>query len=206
MSKAKLIMEHKYILDIDKELEYIRNKNKQGYKLVRIDFGRYYYFEKCEPDEYITCTYMVDFDKMSEMKRAIADTEAFAIGCGYEVVPHSFDGNKNYLYLTGKNGEVSEDFVTDIDSKIKLYKRIRKYYKGFVSLYKLLCILMSVCMMLVLIVDVVEGAVTLHDIIFGVFCLSFIIIEAILIDYYGKRVKACDKKIEELESEGVLYE
>ena len=124
MSKGKnKITKLKLFLDLDKELEYINEMNKEGWKLVYIKGGILYTFVKTQPDEYFTVTYTVEKEEVSKIT-------TFAAQCGYESIPHTMDVFGDMLYLTGKKNEVSQDFVSDRDAQIDSYRR--NYKKLFI--------------------------------------------------------------------------
>ena len=51
------ITQFKMYYNLDKELEYINEMNRQGWKLVYIKCGCFYSFVKTQPDEYFTTIY-----------------------------------------------------------------------------------------------------------------------------------------------------
>lgn len=112
----------KSFFDVDKELEYINQMNKKGWKLVYIKLGCFYTFVKTEPDEYTTIIY-------SDEKQNIASITAFAAQCGYESIPHTNDGMGELVYFTGKKSVVSNEFVSESKEKESVYKRIYKKYR-----------------------------------------------------------------------------
>ena len=95
----------KLFFSLDKQLIYINEMNKAGWKLVYIKGGCVYHFEKTEPNEYFTILHAATKEKVME----ISD---FAAQCGYQSVPHTMDGVGDFLYLTGKKAEVSPEFVS----------------------------------------------------------------------------------------------
>lgn len=113
------ITELRAFFDLDKEIEFINDMNRKGWKLVYIKLGAFYTFEKTEPDEYITMLYA---DKKENLSRVIT----FAAQCGYESIPHSADGFGDLIYFTGKKSEVSDEFANDTDTKINSLMIIHK--------------------------------------------------------------------------------
>ena len=134
MSKNKdKITEFKSFFDLEKEIAYINEMNKKGWKLVYIKAGCFYTFVKTHPDEYITILHAED-------KENISSVTAFAAQCGYENIPHTMDGVGELLYLTGKKSEISGEFVNDRDSSKKYYELLHKNMKMICVLYYIICI------------------------------------------------------------------
>lgn len=126
-----MITKIKCFIDYEKEIRYINEMNIKGWKLVYIKFATFYTFIKTKPDEYITLLHTTS-------KETISSLAALAAQCGYENIPHTLDGNGDFLYLTGKKKEVSDLFVSDNESKVNLYKRFIRKYCGFFILYTIL--------------------------------------------------------------------
>ena len=137
MSKNKdKITEFKSFLDLEKEIAYINEMNKKGWKLVYIKAGCFYTFVKTQPDEYITILHAED-------KENISSVTAFAAQCGYENIPHTMDGIGELLYLTGKKSEISGEFVSDWDSSKKFYEILHKNIKLFCIIYYIMFIVFT---------------------------------------------------------------
>ena len=51
MSNKEMMKKTKLFFSLEKELNYINEMNKEGWKLVYIKGGCVYHFEKTEPDE-----------------------------------------------------------------------------------------------------------------------------------------------------------
>lgn len=128
MKNKDKITQCRFYFDLEKELKYINEMNKQGYKLVYIKSGCLYTFIKTQPDEYTTIFYAVEKEKVSQIS-------AFVAQYGYESIPHTMDGFGNLLYLTGKKSEVDADFINDTDSKINFYTIMKKQFSHFCKLY-----------------------------------------------------------------------
>ncbi len=199
MSKEKnKITKLKLFLDLDKELEYINEMNKQGWKLVYIKGGILYTFVKTQPDEYFTVTYTVEKEEVSKIT-------TFAAQCGYESIPHTMDGFGDMLYLTGKKNEVSQDFVSDRDAQIDSYKR---NYKKL-----LILTIVNIAITALMLVETI-GSVQLFflsefdPISLGLllFIGLFFIIYASIDVTAGLVTRRIKKKIKKLESEAVIYE
>lgn len=125
----------KLYFDLEKELAFINEMNAQGWKLVYIKGGCAYTFEKCEPGEYVTILH-------ADKKENISSIQTFAAQCGYDSIPHTFDGLGDVLYLTGKKGEVDESFNSDIKSQKESYKRLAKRYTIFEIIFLIIALLL----------------------------------------------------------------
>lgn len=110
--------------DFDKEIEYINKMNKEGWKLVYIKAGCLYTFVKTQPDEYITILH-------ADKKESIASVAAFAAQYGYENIPHTMDGVGDVMYLTGRKSEVSDEFLSDNESKLTVNRIMLKKFRTF---------------------------------------------------------------------------
>ena len=64
MSNKEMMKKTKLFFSFEKQLNYINEMNKEGWKLVYIKGGCVYHFEKTEPDEY--------FRKLKYIKYAIS--------------------------------------------------------------------------------------------------------------------------------------
>ena len=124
----------KCFFDFDKEIEYINEMNREGWKLVYIKAGCLFSFVKTYPDEYITILH-------ADKKENLASVAAFAAQCGYENVPHTMDGFGEIMYLTGRKSEVSGDFVTDNESKILVNKIMLKNFRILSVVFAVLVLL-----------------------------------------------------------------
>lgn len=130
------ITQFRHYLDFDKEIAYINEMNKKGWKLVYIKLGCFYTFLKTEPDEYVTILHADD-------KENISSVAAFAAQCGYENIPHTVDGVGDIMYLTGKKSEISGEFLSDNESKLRLSKKMVKKYNLFTVLYIILLVFVA---------------------------------------------------------------
>ena len=130
MSKSRL-KQHKLFFDIEKENEYVSEMNRLGWKLDRVKLGWTYEFSKSEREEYTTVIFA---EKGSKVK----ETAALARRCGFEPVPHSLDGLKNVLYLTGRRDEVSPVFHNDSKSLMRAHRLAHRRF----------CILSVICVLI----------------------------------------------------------
>ena len=201
MSKNKdKITEFKSFFDLEKEIAYINEMNKKGWKLVYIKAGCFYTFVKTHPDEYITILHADD-------KENISSVTAFAAQCGYENIPHTMDGVGELLYLTGKKSEISGEFVNDRDSSKKYYELLHKNMKMFCIIYYIMFIVFTPIFLLYSAFAVTVFA----DIpVFASFIIAFIV--AFEAFYWGCAIKITKiknrykKKVLSLSEELNIYE
>ena len=157
MKNKDKITQCRFYFDLEKELKYINEMNKQGYKLVYIKSGCLYTFIKTQPDEYTTIFYAVEKEKVSQIS-------AFVAQYGYESIPHTMDGFGNLLYLTGKKSEVNTDFINDTDSKINFYTIMKKQFSHFCKLYWAMLILFFIATLLLTLTAILDKSVVLYTI------------------------------------------
>ena len=120
MNKNK-ITQRRLFFDIEKENEYISEMNRLGWKLERVKLGWIYEFSKTGREEYTTVIFAEEGSKVKE-------TEALAKRCGFEPIPHRFDGLKNVLYLCGRRDEVSPVFHNDSESLLRAHKLVKNKF------------------------------------------------------------------------------
>ena len=72
MKDKDKITQCRFYFDLEKELKYINEMNKKGYKLVYIKSGCLYTFVKTQPDEYTTIFYAVEKEKVSQISAFVA--------------------------------------------------------------------------------------------------------------------------------------
>ena len=134
MSESRL-KQHKLFFDIEKENEYVSEMNRLGWKLERINFGWTYEFSRTNREEYTTVIFAEESSKVSE-------TTAFAKRCGFELIPHRFDGLKDVLYLCGRCDEVSPVFHNDSKSLMRAYRLTHRRF----SVLSVICVLILAVM------------------------------------------------------------
>lgn len=190
------ITQFKMYYNLDKELEYINEMNRQGWKLVYIKCGCFYSFVKTQPDEYFTTMYMDDKERISQVA-------TFAAQCGYESVPHTIDGIGNLLYLTAPKDKVSEEFVCDRESKIKFNSKLSIFYLIFSIIFFILTAVFAIevtaCLNLI---EIASGTVFLFMTPLGIMGLICAGSAILLLSLFIK----LRKKIKQLKSESFIYE
>ena len=197
MKNKDKITQCRFYFDLEKELKYINEMNKQGYKLVYIKSGCLYTFIKTQPDEYTTIFYAVEKEKVSQIS-------AFVAQYGYESIPHTMDGFGNLLYLTVKKSEVDADFINDTDSKINFYTIMKKQFSHFCKLYWAMLILFFITTLLLTLTAILAKSVVLYTIagIYIFFTITFILGLISLL----KQKKRYKKRLEELQTNSIMYE
>lgn len=197
MKNKDKITQCRFYFDLEKELKYINEMNKQGYKLVYIKSGCLYTFIKTQPDKYTTIFYAVEKEKVSQIS-------AFVAQYGYESIPHTMDGFGNLLYLTGKKSEVDADFINDTDSKINFYTIMKKQFSRFCKLYWAMLILFFIATLLLTLTTFLAKSVVLYTIagIYIFFTITFILGLISLL----KQKKRYKKRLEELQTNSIMYE
>lgn len=134
LSESRL-KQHKLFFDIEKENEYVSEMNRLGWKLERVNFGWTYEFSRTNREEYTTVIFAEESSKVSE-------TTAFAKRCGFELIPHRFDGLKDVLYLCGRRDEVSPVFHNDSKSLMRAYRLTHRRF----SVLSVICVLILAVM------------------------------------------------------------
>lgn len=191
------ITKFKMYYDLDKELEYFNEMNRQGWKLVYIKGGCFYSFVKTQPNEYFTTIYIDDKERISQVA-------TFAAQCGYESVPHTMDGLGTLLYLTAPKGKVSEEFVCDREQKVKINSKLSKFYLlNFVAMLIMAVLLIALTVLFSLLMalefDAALIPITALCGIVGVICTVSGIF--LLLLFMKSR-----KKIKQLKSDSLIFE
>ncbi len=194
MSNEKLTQTKRFF-DLEKELSYIGEMNRLGWKLERVKLGKTYCFAKTEPREYTTVIY-------AEKESRLKETAALAERCGYEVIPHGADGLKNVLYLTGRKSEVSPVFQNNGDSLLRAQRiMFRRFF-----VMSVICVLISAAMItelsLMFIVPLISSGEKLFDhplffaltVGFSLLTLIFLILTCV----YIRSILRVKSKIEKL--------
>lgn len=174
--------------DYDKQLKYINEMNSKGWKLVYIRLGLIYTFEKVKSEDYFTILH-------STSKENISSLTTLAAQCGYENIPHTFDGDGDFLYLTGKKNEVSEMFISDNESKAGLFKRIIKKYRDALILCTVISSLLLTlfCIPLAPIIHIIKNfdLVPVKDVFelkFGIAFITILGVSGLITTFFSVRI------------------
>lgn len=192
------ITQCKFYLNFEKELAYINEMNKKGWKLLYIKGGIFYTFEKTQPDEYITILHAEEKENVSKMA-------AFAAQCGYENVPHTMDGAGTFMYLTGKKSDVSPDFVNENKSQLKVYQLKSKLFTKFIIMYIILDVAMAAISFLILFSALSLGFDMFFAVLTSFYAVLFAGFIALTIYLMVQKAKY-RKKIRQIEAEQIIYE
>lgn len=188
----------KGFFDFEKEINWINEMNKKGWKLVYIKCGSLYTFVKTEPDEYVTILHAENKEKISELT-------AFAAQCGYESIPHTNDGAGTILYFTGKKEEVFSEFVQETPEKIKSLKIIRKLFSITSVIYGVSALVILLFSLLIFALEVSTGFDAVFNIMLSIYGLLFAF-------FFGGFLLLCSirhrysRKINSLNNKSALYE
>ena len=114
--------EHKYftIVEHEKEQEYLREKQKAGWKFVKVTGLGTYHFEKCEPEDVI---YQLDYNQ-----EGLAHKEEYVQmfrDCGWEYLQDFF----GYSYFRKPQAEMNgneEEIFCDDNSRLEMIGRVFK--------------------------------------------------------------------------------
>lgn len=188
----------KSFFNLEKEVKWINEMNKNGWKLVYIKCGCLYTFVKTEPDEYITILHAEEKEKISELT-------AFAAQCGYESIPHTNDGAGTILYFTGKKEEIFSEFVQETSEKIKSLKIIRKFFKMASVMYGILTVVTLLLSALFVAFNITIGFDVFIAIMTAIIVFMFIFSFSGLLFLCSVK-RRYTKRINELNNDSTLYE
>lgn len=107
----------KFFLDFEKEEKFLNDMSTKGYAMKKYTFGKYV-FEETEKNEY---KYRIEFLNNEVSHKDSKQYIAFLSEMGIECVASYW----NWVYLRKKDGDF--DMYSDLDSRIKHYKKIRMY-------------------------------------------------------------------------------
>lgn len=184
-------------MNIEKELKYINEMNKKGWKLVYIKGGCIYTFVKTEPDEYKTILY-------AEKKENISQMTAFVSQYGYENIPHTMDGLGYMMYLTGKKSEINDDFINDTESKLNFNKNMKKRLSTFCIIYHIEAVFIALLTAMYVEMCILDGHPFIYTFtgILGLILIFTVCADVILM----KQKRKYKKNIKEIENNAIIYE
>lgn len=192
------ITQCRFYFSFEKEIEYINEMNRNGWKLLYIKGGIFYTYEKTQPDEYITILH-------AEEKENVSKIAAFAAQCGYENIPHTMDGVGTFMYLTGKKSEVSSDFVNESESRLKIYQHKSKLFTKFIVTYIILDVLLAAIAVLGLSIALSYGFNIALILFVSVYVMIFAVFTALTIYLIIQKAKYC-KIIKQIKDKQIIYE
>ena len=114
--------EHKYftIVEHEKEQDYLREKQKSGWKFVKVTGLGTYHFEKCEPEDVI---YQLDYNQ-----DGLAHKEEYIQmfrDCGWEYL-QDFFGYSYFRKPAAKMSGNEEVIFCDDNSRLEMMERVFK--------------------------------------------------------------------------------
>lgn len=189
----------KLFFSLDKELEFINKMNREGWKLVYIKGGCFYTFEKTEPDEYFTILHATAKEKVLEIS-------SFAAQCGYQPIPHTMDGFGDLLYLTGRNAEVSSEFVCEAPEKVDSAKRIYHRFRTLSIVFIILTVLLVLECALILWARMTAPEASVGLTVFGVLFMLFVAIYIAMCIYVNVLTAKARRNFKQLQKESEIYE
>lgn len=168
------------IFEQDKEEEYLRQKNKEGWHLIKVTGLGNYYFEKCEPEDVV---YQLDYnqDGLAHKDEYVQMYE----DCGWEYIMDFVGYSYFRKPVSQMNGK--EEIFCDNDSKLEMMNRV---YKG-----RILPLLIS--FFLIAIPQFMNNAFSLYNYkaatVFGLLIIFFILVLTVCIVKYNKYKKRVGK-------------
>ena len=127
--KKQTVTKFRAYATIDREEIFLNEMCAKGWKPVRIIFGAWFVFEKCQPGEYIarvtTCVDPAGHKAGRERREQLAEllTES-----GAEIVPETNIDASTRIYAVRRADAGDFEINTDIDSLIAEYTGRRKYH------------------------------------------------------------------------------
>lgn len=124
----------RWYYDKDKETEWLNDMAKHGYAMTKF-FAGFYWFEECEPGEYI---YQIDFsDQFCSVSKSYRE---FMEETGVEIVQTWGVG---WIFLRKKASDGEFELYTDVDSMIEHYTKIRNMFK-ITTIIELICFFIEI--------------------------------------------------------------
>jgi hypothetical protein len=199
MSNKEMMKKTKLFFSLEKELNYINEMNKEGWKLVYIKGGCVYHFEKTEPDEYFTILHAATKEKVMEIS-------AFAAQCGYQSIPHTMDGYGDFLYLTGKKAEVSPEFVCEAPEKTESAKRIYHRFRTLSIVFVVISLLLMYESGIIVGMRMADPEASVFMTVFGILFMLFSVVYLAMCVYVVMLTAKARRSFKQLQKESEIYE
>lgn len=199
MSNKEMMKKTKLFFSLEKELNYINEMNKAGWKLVYIKGGCVYHFEKTEPDEYFTILHAATKEKVMEIS-------AFAAQCGYQSIPHTMDGYGDFLYLTGKKAEVSPEFVCEAPEKTESAKRIYYRFRTLSIVFVVISLLLMYESGFIVGMRMADPEASVFMTVFGILFMLFSVVYLAMCVYVVMLTAKARRSFKQLQKESEIYE
>lgn len=115
-----IVTKVRFFASLEKELAFINEMNRAGYRLTDIRFGVIFRFKKAQGEHFtILC---------GTTKEKVPELTSAAVKGGYTCIAHTFDAMGNFLYLDGERGKVNEDFFSDNGDRRVHLAQMKKFY------------------------------------------------------------------------------
>ncbi len=107
------------IFDYEKEQEYLRSKNKEGWKLMKVKCPGIYYFQKCEPEDVV---YQLDYYKDADKSKG--EYIQMFTDCGWEYIDEmvGFSYFRKPVAVMSEEEEIFNDDASKSDMLERVYK------------------------------------------------------------------------------------
>ena len=106
----------KPFVDREKEEAYLNVMNKQGWKLLSVQFS-FYTFQKTEPNKYKTVFHFTKRQQQAAFVRTVTE-------CGCDIAHQSNEGKQILFYINVPVEYATVDFLTDNQSKLDFKKKL----------------------------------------------------------------------------------
>lgn len=199
MSNKETMRKFKLFFSLDKELQFINEMNRAGWKLVYIKGGCIYHFEKTEPDEYFTILHATEKEKVMEIS-------AFATQCGYQSIPHTMDGFGDFLYLTGRKAEVSPEFVCEAPEKTESAKRIYHRFRTLSIIFVVISLILMYESGFIVGMRMADPEASVFMTVFGILFMLFSVVYLIMCVYVLVLTAKARRSFKQLQNESEIYE
>lgn len=199
MSNKETMKKFKLFFSLDKELQFINEMNRAGWKLVYIKGGCIYHFEKTEPDEYFTILHAIEKEKVMEIS-------AFAAQCGYQSIPHTMDGIGDFLYLTGRKAEVSPEFVCEAPEKTESAKRIYHRFRTLSIIFVVISLLLMYESGFIVGMRMADPEASGFMTVFGILFMLFSVVYLAMCVYVVMLTAKARRSFKQLQNESEIYE
>ncbi|MCR5792628.1 MAG: DUF2812 domain-containing protein [Lachnospiraceae bacterium] len=173
------------IADFNEEEEWLRNKHKNGWKLVKMTPPCFYTFEKCEPEDVV---YRLDYKNSKRTEDYMMMLQDF----GWEYLAECF----GWLYFRkGADSVASEqdaELFSDNESRLEMVNHVVK------TRFFPLCVLFLCCVLPGLTNTVLDGNGGIVGACFSVAFGILFAIYVVLILYCGAKLRKMKKQISKL--------
>lgn len=126
------MVKFKLYLDKDEEVKWLNNEARKGNALKKFFLG-FYFFDKCEEDEYLyDIDFLNSFNDYENFKNFMNESNVEVVSRWYR-----------WVYVRKVNDYKGFELYTDLDSKIEHYTKIKKMFK-IAFIIELICLFVEV--------------------------------------------------------------